>query len=190
LLGLIGDILDLAKIEAGRMEIVPEQVDIEQVVRAAGATAEPLARKGANRLLVEAERGLAGVWTDPAKVRQCVLNLLSNAAKFTVEGDITLRAAPGQRNGARVVVISVNDTGIGMSDEELQRLFQPFVQATSSTSTRYGGTGLGLSITRQICQLLGGDVEVESVRGVGSRFTMFFPLIMYADRPDAVGQCA
>jgi signal transduction histidine kinase len=179
LLVMINDVLDLSKIEAGKLEVLPETFAIADLVQSAVTTIRPLADKGGNRLVVECPCDLGVMWSDQAKVRQALLNLLSNAAKFTANGTITVSALR-ERSGVDWVVFRVADNGIGITAEQLGRLFEPFVQADSSTTRKYGGTGLGLAITRRLCRLLGGDVTVASTPGQGSTFTLRLP----AELPD------
>ena len=175
LLGLINDVLDLSKIEAGKMELFPEDFEIAACVDEVVATVRPLVQQKQNVLTVECEE-VGSMRADLTKVRQALFNLLSNAAKFTDHGDITLTvtrvAGAGQDDR---ITFDVADTGIGMSPEQLERLFQPFSQADASTTRKYGGTGLGLAITRSFCQMMGGDVTVTSTPGSGSTFTITLP---------------
>jgi len=175
LLALINDILDLSKIEAGKMELHLEPVELGSLVHEAASTVTPLVARNGNRLELRAGSNLGTIRSDGMKLRQALLNLLSNAAKFTEKGTITLTA---ERGGAprEEVVLTVADTGIGMSAEAMSRLFEAFSQADTSTTRKYGGTGLGLAITRRFCQLLGGDVTVDSTPGQGSRFTIRLPV--------------
>jgi PAS domain S-box-containing protein len=174
LLHLINGILDLSKIEAGGMELSVAEFDVPQMLREAVATVRPAAEKSGNTLTLEvAEIGAAS--TDSFRLNQCLLNLLANAAKFTQNGDITVRAARHMGGDQDVIEISVSDTGIGMSEDQLLRLFNAFMQADASTERKYGGTGLGLAITRRTMQMLGGDVTVVSAPGEGSTFTLRFP---------------
>ncbi|MCJ2107687.1 response regulator [Methylobacterium sp. E-041] len=175
LLGLINDVLDLSKVEADKMETYAEDIDLEAFLRDAAGTVEALVSKKGNRLVLDLGDGLGTVRTDATKLRQCLFNLLSNAAKFTEAGTIILRAhrEPGA-NGDHLV-LSVQDTGIGMSPEQVERLFQRFVQADGSTTRKYGGTGLGLALTKAFAQLLGGDVTVTSAIGQGTRFILVVP---------------
>ena len=173
LLGLIDDVLDLSKIEAGRMQMFAERLDVTALVAGIVAVAEPLMKKNNNRLVVEANGALGTLNTDVTKVRQVLLNLLSNSAKFTERGTITL-AALADPDGT-LVAFSVRDTGIGMTPEQLGRLFQEFSQAEAGTYRNYGGTGLGLAVSRKLAHILGGDVLVESIPGVGSTFTFTVP---------------
>ncbi|MDX1674399.1 MAG: GAF domain-containing protein [Longimicrobiales bacterium] len=173
LLALINDILDLSKIEAGKTEVHLEEVDLPELIREVEATVTPLVQANGNRLEVELN-GVGSVVTDVTKVRQILLNLLSNASKFTENGRIDLAVRPdGQRPDD--LLIRVADEGIGMTEKQMSRLFQPFSQADSSVSGKYGGTGLGLVISRRFSRLLGGDIAVESRPGVGTTFTVRLP---------------
>jgi PAS domain S-box-containing protein len=175
LLGVINDILDLSKIEAGRMDVYLEQVFLPKLVEEVQTIVEPLIGKNNNKLVVECPADVGSLRTDLTKLRQSLINLLSNAAKFTKGGVIKLTLARlTDQNPARVV-FSVSDTGIGMTEEQLGRLFQAFTQADSSTTRNFGGTGLGLTITRHFCTMLGGSVDVKSKHGEGSVFTITLP---------------
>ena len=200
LLGLINDILDLSKIEAGKMELYLETFDVAHLVRDATTVIRPLVERNGNTLVVSCPDDIGTMHADQTKVRQALLNLLSNAAKFTDHGLIELRVASSE---SRVVsdgeidpslatrypplatryslLFTVSDTGIGMTDEQLSRLFEAFSQADASTTRRFGGTGLGLAITRHFCQMMGGDVTVESEYGVGSTFTISLPAAVARD---------
>jgi len=169
LLGLIDNVLDLSKIEAGRMQLFAERVDVAALIADLVTVAEPLTTKKTNRLLVETDGDLGTLNTDCTKVRQVLLNLLSNSAKFTERGAITL-AAKAEPDG-RVLRFSVHDTGMGMTPEQQGRLFEEFSQAEAGTYRHFGGTGLGLALSRRLARILGGDITVESARGVGSTFT-------------------
>lgn len=171
LLGLINDILDLSKIEAGRMTLFVEEFEVEPMVRDVVSTVMPLLTKRGNRLDLECGEGLGRMSADVTKVRQTLFNLLSNASKFTENGTVRFSV----RTGGDQIEFAVSDTGIGMTPEQVGRLFQPFSQADVSTSRRYGGTGLGLAISRKFCQLMGGDITVTSTPGVGSTFTVRLP---------------
>jgi CheY-like chemotaxis protein/anti-sigma regulatory factor (Ser/Thr protein kinase) len=182
--GLINDVLDLAKIEAGKMDVLVEEFEVADLIEQVHSLIEPLIAKNANVLEVICASDLGTMRSDQTKLRQSLLNLLSNAAKFTERGRITLaarRMADGDGDRLQFVV---SDTGIGMTSEQLGRLFQAFSQARSSTSREYGGTGLGLAITRHFCRLLGGDVTVESAPAQGSTFTMTLPAACPAARPE------
>jgi len=177
LLALINDILDLSKIEAGKMELYLETFDLGALLEEVATTVRPLVEKHANRLVVERPPQPGTMHADLTKVRQMLLNLLSNAGKFTEGGTITL-ALTRERGGAagdEVVVLSVSDTGIGMTPEQMDRLFEAFSQAEASTTSKYGGTGLGLAITKRFGHMMGGDVTVESRPGRGSTFTVRLP---------------
>ena len=185
LLGLINDILDLTKIEAGRMELYIETFDVAQMVEEVAATVQPLLDKNANSLRVELSPDVGLVRADQVKVRQMLFNLLSNASKFTEHGVITLAAeretGPEGKDG---VVFRVADTGIGMTAEQLGRLFQPFMQAEASTTKKYGGTGLGLAITKHFAEMMGGGVTVASEPGKGTTFTVRVPVVVADEATD------
>ncbi len=171
LLGLINTVLDLAKIEAGRMDVLPSDYEVEALVEMCLATAQPLARPGVE-MIGSVPSDLPTAYSDQDKIRQILLNTLSNAAKFTHEGSIILQVQ--QRDG--LLLYDVIDSGIGMNEEQLARVFEEFQQAESTTSHDYGGTGLGLPISKQLAQLLGGDLVAASVPGEGSTFTLSIPL--------------
>ena len=173
LLSLINDILDISKIEAGKMELFVETVEIASLVRSVATTVGPLVEKNGNTLTVEAAQDLGEMQADATKLRQILFNLLGNAAKFTERGELRLRAA--RDTGS--VTFEVSDTGIGMTEEQLGRLFEAFSQADAGTSRRYGGTGLGLALVRHFAELMGGDVSVASVPGQGSTFTVRLPVV-------------
>ena len=176
LLALINDILDLSKIEAGKMELYLETFDLQTMLEDVVATTRLLVQKKSNMLEVRLSPGLGAMRADLTKVRQALFNLLSNASKFTDHGTITLTAAREPGNGSTGwMVLSVHDTGIGMTREQLSRMFQAFSQADASTVRKYGGTGLGLAITRHFCRMMGGDVTVASESGKGSTFTIRLP---------------
>jgi signal transduction histidine kinase len=172
LLGLINDILDLSKIEAGRMDLFVETFEVGGLVRDVHAIVLPLVEKNGNTLVITCPDGIGEMHADQTKVRQTLFNLLSNAAKFTDHGTITLSVA---REGDDWLVFAVSDTGIGMTEEQLGRLFEAFSQAEASTRSQYGGTGLGLAISRHFARMMGGDLTVESVYGEGSTFTVRLP---------------
>jgi signal transduction histidine kinase len=176
LLGLIKDILDLSKIEAGKMTIHVEAFDLPILIRDVASTIQPMVEKNGNTLEVSSEDELGEMTSDVTRVRQVLLNLLSNASKFTHQGRLRLEAGTFLREERRWLRLVVSDTGIGMSEEQLARLFQPFTQADSSTTRRYGGTGLGLVISRRFARMMGGEIGVESTPGQGSRFTLELPL--------------
>ncbi len=171
LLTLINDVLDLSKIEAGKMQLHLETFAVAPVVAQVATTIQPLVERNANRLEVSCDAAVGEMRSDTTRLRQVLLNLLSNASKFTDHGCITLEVA---RSGHELV-FRVRDSGIGMTPEQLGRLFQAFSQAETSTAAKYGGTGLGLAITRRLCQLMGGDITVESQAGTGSTFIVRLP---------------
>jgi signal transduction histidine kinase len=176
LLGLINNVLDLSKIEAGKMELLWEDVSIGELLERVRSTATPLTSKRDNTLIIEDETGGARWRTDRMKLQQSLLNLLSNAAKFTEGGKIRLRVSLRGQRGARELVAEVEDTGVGMSAAQLERLFEAFSQADGArTASQYGGTGLGLMLTRSFCEQLGGAVTVRSAVGVGTTFTITLP---------------
>jgi signal transduction histidine kinase/CheY-like chemotaxis protein len=174
LLGLINQVLDLSKIEAGKLELSPESVNLPTLVEEVADTSRPLAEQNKNRLTVEVAENLGPLIVDPMRLRQILLNLLSNACKFTKQGEVTLRVR-GVADGRNWTEFAVSDTGIGMTPEQQSRLFEEFTQADSSTARRYGGTGLGLAITRKLARMMGGDVTVTSEPGKGSVFTVRLP---------------
>jgi len=176
LLALINDILDLSKIEAGRMDLFAEDIDIGMLIDEVTATARPLMDKNHNRMEVVRDNYLGAAFQDLTKLRQSLFNLVSNAAKFTHEGTITLNAARTQKNGQDWLIFAIRDTGIGIPADKLEAVFEEFTQADGSTTRDYGGTGLGLSISRRICQLLGGNITVQSQPGKGSTFTIEIPV--------------
>ena len=162
LLALINDILDLSKIEAGRMELNLETFPLAPVIADVAKTIEPMATKNGNRLVINCPADLGTIHADQTRFRQSLLNLASNANKFTERGIITIAAREGQDSGRDWVTLAVTDTGIGMTPEQMAKLFQEFSQASSATASKYGGTGLGLAISRRFCQMMGGDITVES----------------------------
>ncbi|HXV85343.1 MAG TPA: GAF domain-containing protein [Gemmatimonadales bacterium] len=175
LLALINNILDLSKVEAGKIELFAESFDVAALLADVASTVQPLVGKNGNRLVVQAEAAPGTMHTDLTKLRQMLFNLLSNAAKFTDRGTITLEARAYPGADGPMVAFSVSDTGIGMTPAQQARVFEAFAQAEASTTSRYGGTGLGLAITQSFCRLLGGDVEVTSEPGRGSTFTLRLP---------------
>jgi signal transduction histidine kinase len=185
LLGLINDILDLSKIEAGKMEVFLETFDIPIVIRDVVATIRPLLEKNANTLHVKCTDDLGTMHADLTKVRQALFNLLSNACKFTEQGTITLDVAREAANDGPWISMRVSDTGIGMTPEQLGKLFEAFSQAEASTMRRYGGTGLGLAISRKFCQIMGGNITVDSTFGQGSTFTIRLPADVVAPKAAA-----
>ncbi|NTW03067.1 MAG: HAMP domain-containing protein, partial [Oscillochloris sp.] len=187
LLGLINDILDISKIEAGKMELYLEQFTAASLIDSVVGTIEPMVARNHNRLVIERAPDLGTIYADLTKVRQVLLNLLSNACKFTDGGTVTLRVMKDEggkmkdEDGRAIlhpssfILFEVSDTGIGISKEQIDRLFQPFSQADLSTTRKYGGTGLGLAISRHFCRMMGGEISVHSDPGHGSTFTVILP---------------
>jgi adenylate cyclase len=175
LLNLINDILDLSKIEAGKMDLTLESVAISPIVEEVVGTAQPLAEQNQNVLELDCPDGIGSVHADNMRLRQILLNLLSNASKFTKGGAVRLCVVRAEEAGQHWVDFAVSDTGIGMTEEQLGRLFQEFTQADASTTRQFGGTGLGLAISRRLCRLMGGDITVTSAPGEGSTFTVRLP---------------
>ncbi|MGE5157298.1 MAG: response regulator, partial [Gemmatimonas sp.] len=181
LLALINDILDLSKIEAGRMELHLESFALAPVIADVAKTIEPMVAKNANRIVLDCAPDLGTIHADQTRFRQTLLNLASNANKFTENGTVTIVARAQQLDGRDGIAIAVTDTGIGMTQEQMDRLFQEFTQADASTSRKYGGTGLGLAISRHFCRMMGGDITVESRLGEGSTFTIRLPRMVRSD---------
>ena len=177
LLALINDVLDLSKIEAGKMSLSLESFDVGTLLKEVLTTVQPMIDVRRNRLHVSGGDDMGQVTSDPTRLRQVLLNLLSNAAKFTEAGDVRLVMRREHSDGLEWMVFDVTDTGIGMSNDQLQGLFVEFVQADSSTTRRFGGTGLGLAISRHLCRMMGGDISVRSTLGVGSQFVVRLPVV-------------
>ncbi|MFN0025146.1 MAG: response regulator [Parvularculaceae bacterium] len=175
LLGLINGILDLSKIEAGRMEVEAHSFDAGAILREAVDTIKPIAARNGNRLVVNIDRSVASAYTDSVKFRQCVLNLLSNACKFTKDGEVSITAAASRLGDIEMIKVTIADTGIGMTPEQQASLFKAFMQADPSTTRKYGGTGLGLAITQRLVTLLDGRIDVTSEAGRGSTFVLSIP---------------
>jgi signal transduction histidine kinase/ActR/RegA family two-component response regulator len=178
LLSMVNDILDISKIEAGKMDLFLDDFDLDKLINEVEITSRPLAAKNTNVFVVD--RGpepLGMVRLDATKVRQAMLNLISNAAKFTHNGEITLRLLRHKRPHGDLIEIAVADTGVGISQEALKGLFNKFTQANARIASKYGGTGLGLSLSQNLCRLMGGDITVESRPGVGSCFTITLPAV-------------
>jgi len=192
LLSLINDILDLSKIEAGKLELYLEGFDVRATIEEVATTVRPLVEKNANRLEVRCADDLGTMHSDLTRTRQVLLNLLSNACKFTKQGTITLSAErePSREGADESLVFRVADSGIGMTVEQLGKLFEAFSQADVTTTRNYGGTGLGLAITRRFCRMMGGDVTVESEAGRGSTFTVRLPARVVETRRDASAEDA
>jgi signal transduction histidine kinase/DNA-binding response OmpR family regulator len=183
LLALINDILDLSKIESGKMEAFCEEINLDSLIDDVAATSHPLLEKNANKLAVERGKNLGSAFQDITKLRQMLLNLMSNAAKFTHEGTITLHANRLTKGGRDWLSLAVSDTGIGIAADKLDHVFGEFTQADNSTTRDYGGTGLGLAISRRFSELLGGDLNVHSELGEGSTFTILIPAELPGSRP-------
>ncbi|HTV14808.1 MAG TPA: ATP-binding protein [Acidobacteriaceae bacterium] len=184
LLALVNDILDISKIEAGALDLRPELCEIGALTEPVIATIEPLASRNGNRFVVEATNVTGIVSVDPLKFRQSLINLLSNACKFTERGTVSLSIVREQDGGREFIAWQVKDTGIGIDREDLNRLFRPFSQVDASVTRRHGGTGLGLAISQRLCRLMGGDITVVSRPGEGSTFTLHMP----AAHPDTALQ--
>lgn len=180
LLELINDILDLSKIEAGKMTLYPETFEVLPLINNLVPTIKPTIEKNGSSLEIDCDAELGTMYQDQTRVKQVLLNLLSNASKFTKNGKITLkirRQNAVENISGETITFIVKDTGIGMTEYQLNQLFKPFTQGDASTTKKYGGTGLGLAITRHFCQMMGGDIEVESEFEVGSTFTVWLPVI-------------
>jgi len=178
LLALINDVLDLAKVESGKMEAFAEDFEVDVLIDEVSATAQPLMNDNGNRLVIERGEQIGAAHQDMTKLRQSLLNLLSNAAKFTHGGTVTLRIDCDLEDGVDWLMLAVRDSGIGIPADKLDRVFEEFGQADESTTRNYGGTGLGLPISRRFCQMLGGDLTVESEVGAGSTFTIRVPAVL------------
>jgi len=187
LLELINEVLDLSKIEAGRMDVAREAVELRTLVSEVLSTVQPQAIGNHNKLHVDLGESGVLVTVDVMKVRQCLLNLLGNACKFTTHGDVYLSVSCEQPNGRAALRFEVRDTGIGISQDVMQRLFQDFTQADASTARAFGGTGLGLAISQRLARLMGGEITVASQLGVGSTFTLTVPaeIVQPEDAPAA-----
>jgi signal transduction histidine kinase/DNA-binding response OmpR family regulator len=186
LLALLNDILDLSKIEAGKMQLAPDSFPLSELVAEIASTALPLVEKNGNRFEIHAADDLGRAWTDRTRLRQVILNLLSNAGKFTERGTVSLTVTrePAEERAPDWVRFRVSDTGIGMSPEDQAKLFREFTQLDSSTRRKSGGTGLGLAISRRFCQMMGGDIRVESAKQQGSVFEVRVPAVLaVADEP-------
>ena len=178
LLALINDILDLSKIEAGRMELQLDSFALAPLINDVVKTIAPLAAKNGNQVVAICDAAIGTMHADQMRLRQTLLNLMSNANKFTDRGTISIDVQQGQENGRDWITLAVTDTGIGMTPDQMGKLFQEFSQASSATASKYGGTGLGLVISRRFCQMMGGDITVESEPGRGSTFTIRVPRIV------------
>ena len=186
LLGLINDVLDISKIEAGKMELFLETFPLTKLIGEVAATISPLIDKKANKLVLEYPETIGTMHADATKLRQMLLNLLSNASKFTENGTITLRVTRIPGVGNDIIELAIIDTGIGMTPTQLARLFQAFSQADASTASKYGGTGLGLAISKQFAQMMKGDITVSSTAGVGSSFVIRLPSNVQTGQPKVI----
>lgn len=176
LLSMVNDILDISKIEAGKTDIYHETIDFDELIDEVEATARPLAAKNTNKFIVTRDENLGELYLDGTKLRQAIYNLLSNASKFTQNGEITLNASRYTIEGQERFQVSITDTGVGISEEGQKKLFSNFAQADASITAKFGGTGLGLSLSQNLCELMGGNITVESEAGVGSCFTIDLPV--------------
>ncbi len=190
LLTLINDVLDLSKIEAGKMDLLVEAFNFEEMIEHISSTMGSVVSRKQNKLVCQISPSCGHVATDRTKVRQVILNVLSNASKFTENGTITLAAKRISRDGKRLIEVAITDTGIGMDDEQLSRVFKEFEQADKSTTKEYGGTGLGLALCKRICQLLEGDIHATSQPGIGSTFTFTFTAEHSETPEDVAGELA
>jgi len=177
LLGLINEVLDLSKIDAGKMEIVPENIEIPTLVNEVTATIKPMIEKNHCSFIINCPETIGKLYADKLRVRQILLNLLSNAAKFTRQGTVTLDVKRIVNQYQQLISFSVSDTGIGIDSEHIDKIFDDFSQADASTTKEYGGTGLGLAISRKLCNMMHGDITVTSKPGVGSTFTASLPAV-------------
>lgn len=185
LLALVNDVIDLSSIESDKLELSTEPVKVASLVEEVVATASPLVSKRDNRLIVNMPEDLGVIDLDALKVRQSILNLLSNAAKFTTKGTIMLTVLRKQGDKGEIMLIEVTDNGIGMTPEGLNRIFEDFAQAENDTANKFGGTGLGLALTRRFCQMMGGSIGVRSERGIGTSFAIEIPVRRSADSAGA-----
>jgi signal transduction histidine kinase len=188
LLELINDILDLSKIEAGKLDLKLDTFEVKETINTIVTTVRPLIEWGENTLVVQCDDDLGKMFSDKTRLKQCLFNLLSNASKFTARGTVTLKISKQKINDLDVLVCSVADNGIGMSEEQQTRLFQAFTQTDPSITSKYGGTGLGLVICRRLCRMMGGDIAVESRLGEGSTFTVTLPMNVHQGKLPAASE--
>jgi signal transduction histidine kinase len=181
LLALVTDVLDLSRIESNAVDLAVDTFEVERFLEHVASTAQPLVHQNANKLRVEPQGQLGSISTDQTKLRQVVLNLLSNAAKFTKDGVVTIRARRDEKPGGDWIEIRVEDTGIGIAESDLPKLFQDFAQVSATTSHKYGGTGLGLAVSQKLCALMGGAISVQSEPGQGSTFTLRVPAVLVVE---------
>jgi signal transduction histidine kinase len=178
LLALVTDVLDLSRIETNSIEMSVESFELQPFIEHVASTAQPLMTQNSNELVIKPVGDLRSIITDQTKLRQVILNLLSNAAKFTNEGVITLTVRREDKPGGDWVELRVDDTGIGIAEADLPKLFQDFGQVSASTSGKYGGTGLGLAVSQKLCALMGGGITVSSEAGRGSAFVVRLPAVL------------
>jgi len=177
LLTLINDILDISKIEAGKLQLEMQVFDVSMILDEINETIQPLASQNSNKFTIDVAEGMSPVHADYTRLKQCLLNLLSNACKFTREGEVDFSVTQDRVQGQEFITFHVADTGVGLTDEQATRLFQPFSQADASTTRKFGGTGLGLAITKNLCEAMGGSISLESKAGAGSTFTIRLPAV-------------
>ncbi|HEY0325096.1 MAG TPA: ATP-binding protein [Allosphingosinicella sp.] len=190
LLALVNDVIDLSSIESNRVELSTQAVVVKSLIDEVIATATPLVKKRDNRMVVNMPEDLGALELDALKVRQCLLNLLSNAAKFTTKGTIMLTVISRRSMRGELLVLEVSDDGIGIPSESLRRIFEDFGQAENDTVNKFGGTGLGLALTKRFCQMMGGSITVRSERGAGSSFTIEIPMVRLQRRDSDVSRAA
>jgi signal transduction histidine kinase len=186
LLSLVTDVLDLSKIESNTMELNVQHFDLGDFMDEVVATSKPLFSANRNSLTVKCPENVGTASTDPTKLRQVILNVLSNAAKFTTDGTVTLSLRRKANQAADWIEFQIQDTGIGIADHDLPKLFQDFGQATASTASKFGGTGLGLAVSQKLCALMGGGIYVESQLGSGSCFTIRVPAVLEEVQTDSM----
>lgn len=189
LLHLINGVLDLSKIEAGKMDLYCEKFKLLPMVDEVKSTIKIIMNKNHNNLEINFQDDIGSVYADNTKLRQILFNLLGNASKFTKNGTVSLTVAVGSNPTANEIIFTIRDTGIGMNEEQLSKLFSPFVQADQSTTRQYGGTGLGLVISKHFCEIMGGSIKVESEEGIGSVFTVSLPILAREDTDSKPDKC-
>jgi signal transduction histidine kinase len=178
LLALVTDVLDLSRIETNAVELSLETFELQKFLEHVASTAQPLVTQNGNKMVTRPSTNLGSVTSDQTKLRQIVLNLLSNAAKFTTDGEVTLSARRDEKPAGDWIEIRVEDSGIGIAEDDLPKLFQDFGQVSASTSSKYGGTGLGLAVSQKLCALMGGGISVTSEVGHGSSFVVRLPAVV------------
>jgi len=181
LLNLINDILDISKIEAGRLELFLSEFEVSQVMELIESVAIPLGEKNSNQVVFAVSNNLGSMYSDETRLRQSLLNLISNACKFTENGTVTISANLTETNAGESIAFQVRDTGIGMTEDQLDKVFEEFKQASDDTTSKFGGTGLGLSITKVLVEMMGGELKVESEPGEGTLFTIVLPKKLHED---------